>query len=250
MPNTVKLSDRLKTIAGFIEKGATVADIGTDHGYLPAYLAQTKHAGSIIASDISAASLGSAQRTAIKHCVDEQIRFVAAPGLDGLSEESADTIVIAGMGGETIAGIVGKAPWTKRRGTTLVLQPQTKASALCCWLSENGYAINEAALTRDKGRYYLVMRAEAENREQSRDAALEAVQNASGEAGIATQYTAENGPWMELLLFLKNKHDPLFAGYIKEQIAVTRHAAEAMKNAGAPEYAQAAKMLAGLLELA
>ena len=154
--NHLKLSGRLKTVAGFIEKGSCVADIGTDHGHIPVYLAQTGLAKRIIASDMSAGSLGAARRTAEKHSVADKMTFVVAPGLEGICETDVDTIVISGMGGETIIGILAAAPWTKRFGINLILQPQTKIDVLCAWLSDNGYIISNTEYAKDRGRTYTV----------------------------------------------------------------------------------------------
>ena len=156
MQRIKKLPERLKTIAGFIGPGASVIDVGTDHGYLPVYLAQTESARRIIASDISAGSLGAARRAAEKYGLSDRIEFIVAPGLTGVSEADVDTIVIAGMGGETIAGILEASPWAVncRR---IILQPQTKIEELRCWLRENGYAIQEEKQARDRGRDYTVL---------------------------------------------------------------------------------------------
>ena len=155
----MKLPERLKTVAGFIETGASVADVGSDHGYLPVYLAINGQARRIIASDISAGSLAAARRNAAKYGVADMITFVVAPGLEGVSGSEVDTIVIAGVGGETIAGILGDAPWT-RDGKRLILQPQTKKEKLLLFLSENGYVVREIKETRDRGRDYTVILAE------------------------------------------------------------------------------------------
>jgi len=152
----IKLSGRLQTIADFIEEGAAVADIGTDHGFLPVFLAQTGRASRIIASDMSAGSLMAARRSAGKYDVGEKIEFIVAPGLSGVSEADVDTIVIAGVGGETIIGILEGAPWTKK-GKRLILQPQTKKAELLGFLYENGYTVLETAQTQDRGREYTVL---------------------------------------------------------------------------------------------
>jgi len=155
----IKLSSRLQTIADFIEEGASVADIGTDHGYLPVYLAQSGKARRIIASDMSAGSLGAARRSAEKYSVSDKIEFVVAPGLSGIGgigEVEIDTIVIAGVGGETMIGILEGAPWAIA-GKKLILQPQTKKDELLGYLKEAGIEVLETALTRDRGREYTVL---------------------------------------------------------------------------------------------
>ena len=156
MPRPFKLKARLQAVASFIEDGASVVDVGTDHGYLPVYLAQNGLARRIIASDSSAMSLESARRSAAKYGVTEAISFIAAPGLSGVGEEDADTVVIAGVGGETIVGILEDAPHIKR-GIRFILQPQTKIELLRRWLQDNGYHIAEEKQASDRGREYTVL---------------------------------------------------------------------------------------------
>jgi len=153
----MKLSARLNAIAGFIEKDASVADIGTDHCLLPVFLAINGLAKHIIASDISEGSLRSARRTAEKYGVEDKITFVLAPGLSGVCEMQIDTVVISGVGGETIIGILAQADWLKTCGVRLILQPQSKDQQLRLWLHENGYAIQDTKLVLDKRRYYTVL---------------------------------------------------------------------------------------------
>ena len=153
----IKLSERLMTIAGFIEKGAKVADIGTGDGHLPVYLMQNGLASHAIASDKSAASIDTALRTANKYGVADKIVFTASLGLSGTDEEAVDTIVIAGMGGETIVKILAEAPWTKRCGLNIILQPQTKIEILNSWLHETGYSIRETAQAQEKSRTYFII---------------------------------------------------------------------------------------------
>jgi len=161
MKKHIKLQPRLKTIADFIETDASVADIGSDHGLLPVYLAQQNPARRIIASDISAGSLGAAQRLASKHSVTGFITFIVAPGLEAVDESEVDTIVIAGVGGETIIGILESAPWTKQQGKRLILQPQTKQAELIHWLDDNGYFISNTCSVFDRGRTYNIILVEA-----------------------------------------------------------------------------------------
>ena len=156
MDRYLKLPERLATIVEFIDKETLVADIGTDHGYIPVYLALNGLARRIIASDVSSGSLAAARRSAEKYCVSDKIGFIVAPGLTGLSETDVDTIVIAGVGGETIAGILEESPWAKN-GKRLILQPQTKIETLKLFLQENSYSIRETEQTQDRGRTYSVL---------------------------------------------------------------------------------------------
>ena len=163
MKRFIKLQPRLNAIAGFIRAGAAVADIGTDHGLLPVYLAQNGLASRIFASDMSAGSLEAARRNAAKYNVTDSISFIVAPGLNGISETDVDTIVIAGVGGETIIDILQNAAWTKQSGKQFILQPQTKQKELTEWLCYNGYKICETCPAFDRGRHYTIILVEWEN---------------------------------------------------------------------------------------
>ena len=156
---SIKLPDRVKALTDYIDKKSAVADIGTDHGYLPVYLAQTGLAGRIIASDISAGSLESAHRSATRHKVAESIEFIVAPGLSGIMPSDVDTIVIAGLGGETIVDILKDASWTRTQNIKLLLQPQSKIDVLCRFLYDNGYTIEDTKTVPDRKRLYTVIHA-------------------------------------------------------------------------------------------
>ena len=157
----LQLQPRLRCIASLVPKGARLADIGTDHGYLPVYLLQEGTIGHAIASDINALPLAHARATAGEYGVTEKIDFRLCPGLAKLRPEECDTVAIAGMGGETILGILEAAPWTRDGAHTLILQPQTKADLLRRWLCDNGYRFLSETLVRDKEQLYVVFRVRA-----------------------------------------------------------------------------------------
>jgi len=155
----IKLTNRLKALAELVEEKASVADIGTDHGHLPVYLAQTGLKGRIIASDISSASLSAARRSADRYDVADAITFIAAPGLDAVDPMDVDTIIIAGVGGETILRILDKAPWTKLQKMKLILQPQSKIDTLIKFLYDNNYEIIEIKTVPDRKKNYTIIHA-------------------------------------------------------------------------------------------
>jgi tRNA (adenine22-N1)-methyltransferase len=157
----IKLSNRLGVIASFIGENAAVVDVGTDHGYLPVYLAQSGKARRIAATDIRRGPLARAMATAAEFGVSDRIEFVLTDGLDGIDGTQYDTVVIAGLGGETIAGILERAPWSKADHVRLVLQPQTRIGVLSNWLDNNGFAILDETLAEDDGKIYAVLLAGA-----------------------------------------------------------------------------------------
>ena len=155
MNRTVKLSKRLQAAADYVKTGASVVDVGTDHGYIPVYLVQNEIAARVVASDIRKGPLDSAVESAKNGGVSDRIEFQLA---DGLPDRNVgiDTVVIAGMGGETIIHILSMAPWTKN-GVDLILQPQSKIDELSNWLDNSGYAICDEKLVHEDGKFYVVM---------------------------------------------------------------------------------------------
>lgn len=156
MEKRLTLQPRLKLLADLVPQGARLADVGTDHGYVPVYLLQNGRIASAIASDINELPLAHARRTAEEYGV-KRISFTLCAGLERITPNECDTILIAGMGGETIIDILSAAPWTRSGRHMLLLQPQTKTELLRAWLCDEGYAIKREYLVEDKGKLYVVL---------------------------------------------------------------------------------------------
>lgn len=157
MKKMTKLTPRLALCAKFASGAKLLCDVGTDHGYLPISLLEAGEIGGAVAADIRSGPLASARRHALEAGCEDKIRFFLADGLDFPGADECDTVVCAGMGGETIEGILSRAPWTKK-GIRLILQPQSKLDELCEWLCGNGYALEGAALAAEGDRLYVVLR--------------------------------------------------------------------------------------------
>ena len=151
----VSLDPRLSKIAEMLGTCVSCADIGSDHGRLGAFLLQNGQCSKVYLTDISAPSLDKARKLCSLIGFKDEVEFRVGDGALAL-DEKVDSVVIAGMGGETIADILEAAPWTKDN-VKLVLQPQTKVEELSLWLDENGYAITDAGLVKDAGRIYLIL---------------------------------------------------------------------------------------------
>lgn len=152
----IKLSNRMAAIAALVPQGANTADIGTDHGYIPVWLAQTGRAGKLAAADINRGPLEHARFTATQYGVSDCINFHLCSGLEFPEAPEYDTVIIAGMGGELIASILRAAPWTKE-GVRLILQPNSKIQILNSWLKDNGYGVTDARLVKDAGKLYQIL---------------------------------------------------------------------------------------------
>ena len=156
----IKLSARLAAIARLVPSFGGIADVGTDHGYVPVWLAQSGHNGALFATDINNAPLQHAKQTTVEYGQDDKIAFFLCDGLAALNGFDVSTVIIAGMGGESITEILSAAPWTKENGCLLILQPMSKSVHLRKWLFENGYKVLFERLI-DDGSIYEILTAEA-----------------------------------------------------------------------------------------
>lgn len=151
----LELSPRLASVARCIPQGCVLADVGTDHAYLPVWLILQGRITHAVASDLRSGPLARAQATGERYGVSRQITFRLCDGLQGISPDGVDVVSIAGMGGETIAEILSHAPWTRDR--LLVLQPMSSLPELRRWLQKNGYQISLEHVTTDHGTIYTTM---------------------------------------------------------------------------------------------
>ena len=151
------LSKRLSIIADFVEEEAAVCDIGTDHGYLAIHLIESCKANRVIAVDINQRPLENARRNIEKFKV-HGIELRCCDGFSGIEKNEADTFIIAGMGGEVIAGIIKRgADIAKDGNIRLILQPTTSPEALRRFLYDSGYEILKETAVTENGKIYSVM---------------------------------------------------------------------------------------------
>ncbi len=156
----IKLSPRLEAIAKLVPLHGGACDVGTDHGYIPVWLAQSGHDGALFATDINKEPLLHAKRTADEYGFSDRIEFYLCDGLAALDGSNTETVIIAGMGGENIADIILSAPWVKENGCLLVLQPMSKSPHLRSWLFENGFEVLSEHLV-EEGNIYEILTAKA-----------------------------------------------------------------------------------------
>ena len=147
----LKLSPRLQCIADYICPGDRVIDVGTDHAYIPIYLLQNGIARLVTATDIRSGPLENAAADARKYQVAEGLTLLLCDGLSACTPEMADTVILAGMGGETIQHILAAAPWALEK--RLLLQPQSKQAELRAWLAARG--LSPARISVPAGRSWM-----------------------------------------------------------------------------------------------
>lgn len=139
--NDTQLDNRLRLCADFVRNGARLADIGTDHAYLPVWLCRIGRCPSAIAADINPDPLKRGATTISEAGLNSKVATRLSDGLKEISADEVDDIVIAGMGGELIAKIISECSFAKDSSKHFILQPMTKSEVLIEWLSKNGYEI-------------------------------------------------------------------------------------------------------------
>ena len=150
------LSQRLETIATLVPNGARVCDIGCDHGYLAIYLRLNNIAKTVIAADLNEQPLKRAEAN-IKKLNADNIDLRLCDGLAGVKKDEVDTVIIAGMGGNVIAGIIDRCVFSKSEALTFILQPTTSAEALREFLCKNGFEIINETVVYENNKLYSVM---------------------------------------------------------------------------------------------
>ncbi len=151
------LSKRLKRIAESIEGYDTIADIGTDHAYLPIYLVKMKKIKRAIASDINDGPVKIAKNRTKQYRVADYIEVRKGNGLDILLPGEADVIIIAGMGGILISDILEHGLEVVRSAEFFVLQPMRDSERVRKWLLKNSFEIFDEDLIKDDGKIYEII---------------------------------------------------------------------------------------------
>ncbi|MFC4618017.1 tRNA (adenine(22)-N(1))-methyltransferase [Camelliibacillus cellulosilyticus] len=151
------LSKRLKTIASYIPRGSRLADIGSDHAYLPVYLVLEDGIEKGIAGEINDGPLKSAMETVRTYGLEARIDVRKGNGLSVIKKGEVDAIAIAGMGGELIRTILDSGRDRLTAETTLVLQPNVAEHRVREWLEMNGWTIDAEEILEEDDHIYEVI---------------------------------------------------------------------------------------------
>lgn len=154
----MELSGRLQAVASLVTAGHRVADIGTDHAYIPIYLVQEGLSASAIAMDVNAGPLKKAEEHIKQNGMEGRIELRLSDGFEKLGPSQADTAVIAGMGGPLMLRILEAYPGTVRSLRELVLQPQSETAKVRAFLLEEGFLFIREDMVKDDGKYYPMMK--------------------------------------------------------------------------------------------
>lgn len=205
MKDRIELTPRLRTVADLVPQGVCLADVGTDHAYLPAALILEGKIPCAIAADLRSGPLDRARQTAAEYGLGDKVSFQLCNGLAGIAPGEPGAVAIAGMGGETIAAILAAAPWVREKDVPLILQPMSSMIDLRLWLEENGLRICEERLAKEGDTIYTVLSVRAGEMDNQSPAELWAGRNSRDPL---------RGEWLQLWL---GKVERALAGLSKSQ---------------------------------
>lgn len=154
-----RLSRRMKAVAAMVSVRGVLADVGTDHGYVPIALVEKKKVKRAIAMDINRGPLERAKKNIALHGLEEYIETRLSDGVEALAEGEADSILIAGMGGELIIHILSEGEPVCKRAKELILQPQSDICRVREYLRLHKYKIVDEDMVCEDGKFYPMMRA-------------------------------------------------------------------------------------------
>ncbi|MDM8143806.1 tRNA (adenine(22)-N(1))-methyltransferase [Megamonas hypermegale] len=220
---------RLQTVADFVPRGSVIADIGTDHGYLPIELIKSGKCTKAVAADVNEGPLFAAKRSVRAAGLCAQIDIRLGSGLAVLQTGEVDIAIFCGMGGNLIRQLLIDSPAVVNSLKGLILQPQQGYSALRRYLYEIGWHIEDEAIAKEDGRIYQVIYA------------------VPGSAPLPSEIELEIGP------VLNAARPPLFAEMIGEFIAKARRSLNGMEKSAtaknSPHYLQMQEYVCKLEEL-
>lgn len=194
----MELSKRLKRIAEHVDKCESVADIGTDHGYIPIYLVKEGICEKAIASDINKGPIEKAKVNVAFEGVSNKIKCLLGPGLNPLKVGEVNGVILAGMGGNLTRDILLADMEKVKKYDFIILQPAQNPEVLREFLYKNDYEIIDEDLIKDEGRFYELFKVKYnENSEK---------------------LVFEDELKYEVSPLLREKNHPLFKEFIEEKI--------------------------------
>lgn len=153
----MKLTDRLLKIASLVTKGKKVADIGTDHGYIPVYLLNKGHVDYAVLADVNKGPLENARKEVRHNNLIDKVDLRLGSGIEVLEVNEVDEVIIAGMGGILIGELLEAKKQVAQSVDKLILQPMQAQNELRKYLLNNGYEILDEVLVKEDFRIYEII---------------------------------------------------------------------------------------------
>lgn len=229
----MELSRRLKAVASLVDEGAVIADIGTDHAYIPIDLVRRHVVPRAIAMDVHAGPLERAREHVCDAGFEREIELRLSDGFEKLLPGEADCAILAGMGGGLVTRIL-KEHWdvTQSLGTC-ILQPQSEIAKVRAFLLREGFLVMEEQMVCEDGKYYPMMKVIPPDEK-----------NVPDEKGAADEKNVPDGQetavkreaWDEVQLrfgklLLQERH-PVLKEFLERELRLTRQIIEGMPAGG------------------
>lgn len=218
----VVLSERLRTVAEMVTRGNRVCDVGCDHGFVPIYLVQQGKSPKVLAMDLREGPLRAAREHIEAYGLSRQITTRLSDGLHNYKMGEADALICAGMGGGLMQRILEAEREKTDSFRELILQPQSEIEGFRRFLRENGYGIVDEEILEEDGRFYQVMRAVPQRKEDGAGGMKDDAEDALTESEL------QNGGMNEESCKLKDRYGPIilqkrtpvFLSYLEREAAV------------------------------
>lgn len=183
----VKISNRLMTAAALVTQGYTLADVGTDHGYIPIYLLQQKKIPAAIAMDINEGPLERAKEHIALYGLQAYIQTRLSDGVAALKPGEVEAVLIAGMGGGLVMHILKDGEKICQSAKELILQPQSEIEHVREFLREEGYTILAEDMVYEDGKFYPMMKVQYQGENENAQKASEVLKLSDLYGGLLLQ---------------------------------------------------------------
>ena len=183
----VKISNRLTTAAALVTQGYTLADVGTDHGYIPIYLLQQKKIPAAIAMDINEGPLERAKEHIALYGLQAYIQTRLSDGVAALKPGEVEAVLIAGMGGGLVMHILKDGEKVCQSAKELILQPQSEIERVREFLREEGYTILAEDMVYEDGKFYPMMKVQYQGENENAQKASEVLKLSDLYGGLLLQ---------------------------------------------------------------
>lgn len=214
-----KLTGRLSMLAKLADASQRLADIGTDHGYLPLYLLEKGHVEHCILCDINFGPLENAKRSFREAEFTDQTDFRLGSGIEPLEHAEVDTVVIAGMGGGLIIDILSQDLEKSKSFETMLLQPMTEQNVLRQWLLDQGFRIKSDHYIHEGTKYYEIIEISSHE-----DNSTFQVHEYSDDLEFGYKITKINtNEYIRFLLYRRHKYEIIMKQLEKSNSQGTKH---------------------------